>query len=390
MKISYIIISYHYKKGLRMNYNLPLQKALIFIEDNIANDITIEDLASMSGYSLFHFHRMFRSVTGESIMEYIKRKRILYAAGDLMGTASTITDIAQKYDFGSHDVFTRAFRRFLAVTPSEYRKINSKLNKGGSTNQKDKEVLIQMLDYTVYERMKCSNEEKRRCIPLIEFILKLSEKARKNGLLSLEGSDKNHMFFIRKTLELLLDGVEPGYIRHVMMNYIHVGNYEGIELLERILALEGLLAIQAGEHPLLLFQKLLSYLGEEMSQEVEALLVLPYHCDERLIDDFNEKVKNKKPMTAATALLEDPVGKLDKRSLQRMLRDVAIEDIACALKGAGRNTVIRVLQCLPKKSALIIVKELDSNDLINPQSIIESQKRMIEIILKLRSEGEIK
>lgn len=370
-----------------MDYTMPLQKVLIFIEENLGNRITLESLAIESGYSEYHFHRLFQSALGETVMEHIRRKRILYAARDLLSMDSTITDVALKYGFESHDVFTRAFKRFLGVTPSRYREINSHTIHLSRNISKEE---TRMSDYAVYEKMICSNEEKRQCIHLIEFILKLSEKARKSGLLALETFSENQAFFFRKTLELVLGGVEPGNIRNIMLNYILAGNYKGLDLLERVLTLEGLLAIQGGEHPMLLSEKLLSYLGEELSQEVEALILQPYRPQDRFMGDFMENAKHQKPMSISTALLEDPVAKIDNRSLQRILRDVAVEDITFALKGAGGNTIIRILECLPAKTKAVVINGLDTDDLVSPESAVDAQNRIINIILKLRSDGEIK
>lgn len=370
-----------------MKSTMPLQKALIYIERNLENRITLKNLAIESGYSEYHFHRLFQSALGETVMEYIRRKRIFHAAQDLLNMDSTIMDIALKNGFESYDVFTRAFKRFLGVTPSRYRKINShKIPLIKSIPEEE----TRMFDYAVYEKMTCRDEEKRKCIPLIDFILKLSEKARNNGLLALETSAEGHGFFFRKTLELVLGGVEPVNIRNMMSNYILTGNYKGLDLLERVLTLEGLLAIQGGEHPMLLSERLLSWLGEELSQEVEALILKPYRPQEQFVDNFIENVKHKKPMATSTALLEDPVARMDYRSLQRILRDVTVEDITCALMGAGGNTITRILECLPVKTKAVVINGLDTGSLLSPQIIVDAQNRIINTILKLRSDGEIK
>lgn len=105
-----------------MDYYSKIQKSIDYIEDNLKEKITIEDLARISFFSVFHFHRIFHAVVGDPVMEYIRKRRLSNAAQDLLEPSKRITDIAYDYFFNSHDTFTRAFKRLYSISPGEYRK----------------------------------------------------------------------------------------------------------------------------------------------------------------------------------------------------------------------------------------------------------------------------
>lgn len=111
-----------------MDYYSKIQKAIDYIEDNLKEKITIEDLAKISIFSVFHFHRIFHAVVGEPVMEYIRKRRLSNAAQELLDPGKRITDIAYDYFFNSHDTFTRAFRRLYNISPGEYRKNKVQIN----------------------------------------------------------------------------------------------------------------------------------------------------------------------------------------------------------------------------------------------------------------------
>ena len=105
-----------------MDYYSKIQNAIDYIEDHLKEKISIEDLAKVSFFSVFHFHRIFHGVVGEPVMEYIRKRRISSAAQDILDSNKRITDIAYDYFFNSPDTFTRAFKRIYSMSPGEYRK----------------------------------------------------------------------------------------------------------------------------------------------------------------------------------------------------------------------------------------------------------------------------
>lgn len=96
-----------------LNYRKEIEKCIEFIEDHIKEDITIEEIANQSGYSLYHFCRVFSLCKGISVMEYIRGRRLALAATELF-KGRKILDIA--FDYG----FAKAFRKAYGYSPTQY------------------------------------------------------------------------------------------------------------------------------------------------------------------------------------------------------------------------------------------------------------------------------
>lgn len=117
-----------------MNYSIEVQKAIDSIEENLYDDIKLKDIAKKSHLSEFYFHRLFHKITGETVMGYVRKRRLSKAAYDLKNTELNILDIAVKYQFSCGESFARAFKKMYGITPYEYRKSNKTINLYGKIN----------------------------------------------------------------------------------------------------------------------------------------------------------------------------------------------------------------------------------------------------------------
>jgi AraC family transcriptional regulator len=102
-----------------MDYIYALDKALTYIETHLEEEIKLADVANEAGYSLYHFQRVFKGVVGDSLKEYIRKRRITEAAKELTNTNKSIIDIAIKYGYQSREGFSRAFERVFGRNPSQ-------------------------------------------------------------------------------------------------------------------------------------------------------------------------------------------------------------------------------------------------------------------------------
>ncbi len=93
-----------------------------FIESNIKEEITLDKLSKEFCMSPFHFHRIFKKITGESLINYIKLRRLTLASFELIDTKRKIIDIAIDFGFESQSTFTRAFKKHFKTSPNKYRK----------------------------------------------------------------------------------------------------------------------------------------------------------------------------------------------------------------------------------------------------------------------------
>ncbi|MGA9290084.1 MAG: AraC family transcriptional regulator [Anaerobacillus sp.] len=99
-----------------------MNKALKYIEENLTNDIDYKEVARLALSSEYHFRRMFSFLAGISLSEYIRRRRLTFAAFELKDSSAKVIDIAVKYGYNSSDSFARAFQNLHGITPSEARK----------------------------------------------------------------------------------------------------------------------------------------------------------------------------------------------------------------------------------------------------------------------------
>lgn len=109
-----------------MNWSESVSQALAYIEANITQDISANDIAKHVNISTFHFQRGFSLLCGYTITEYIRNRRLSLAAAELAADSHTkIIDTALKYGYDSPDSFTKAFTRLHGVTPSMVQKNNA-------------------------------------------------------------------------------------------------------------------------------------------------------------------------------------------------------------------------------------------------------------------------
>lgn len=103
----------------------PWVERILLVADHIQahldEPLEPETLADIAGFSLHHFHRVFRGMTGESVMGFIRRLRLERAASRLKFGDEPVTSVAFDAGYGSHEAFTRAFRARFGMPPREYR-----------------------------------------------------------------------------------------------------------------------------------------------------------------------------------------------------------------------------------------------------------------------------
>jgi AraC family transcriptional regulator len=107
------------KKTTKDEYLQSIYRVMEYIEANYQENLSLEELASIAKYSKYHFHRIFRSIMGESIYEYIKRVRLSRSANQLY-THTSITSVARESGYETSASFTKAFREYFGCTPTQF------------------------------------------------------------------------------------------------------------------------------------------------------------------------------------------------------------------------------------------------------------------------------
>ncbi|MED2186019.1 AraC family transcriptional regulator [Bacillus wiedmannii] len=114
-------------KQSRNEYLRRIYKVQDYIESHINDSLSIEELADVAGFSKFHFHRIFKGIVDEPLSRYVNRLKLERATNLLTyRTDMTITHIAYHFGFTDSAVFTRTFKNYYGVSPSQYRNDNSK------------------------------------------------------------------------------------------------------------------------------------------------------------------------------------------------------------------------------------------------------------------------
>lgn len=104
------------------DYSNGIQYVLEYIDEHIKDTFTIAELAKISMYSVPHFSRVFKHLTTATPMEYVQKRKLHFAAKELICSRCRIIDVAFEYGYESHDVFSRAFKRIYGITPEFYRR----------------------------------------------------------------------------------------------------------------------------------------------------------------------------------------------------------------------------------------------------------------------------
>jgi AraC family transcriptional regulator len=110
-----------------MTYTLPeirsIQRAVTYIQTELRDDRipSLENVAKAAGVSKFHFHRVFKLITGETCAQTITRLRLAKATAELKQANTSITQAAFAAGYGSGQAFAKAIRRELSTSASEIR-----------------------------------------------------------------------------------------------------------------------------------------------------------------------------------------------------------------------------------------------------------------------------
>lgn len=127
------------KASTKREYNLRINRVIDYIDKNYKSELNLETLAEKANFSAYHFHRIFHTMTGETLNNLIKRIRLEKTANILLHNPYiAISDIAYNSGFSSQAVFARSFKAFFNVSATEFRDNRMKIPKKDNI-KKDKE-----------------------------------------------------------------------------------------------------------------------------------------------------------------------------------------------------------------------------------------------------------
>lgn len=103
------------------DYAARIRRVLEYIYDNLDGDLSLDRLAEEACMSRFHWHRVFRAMTGETLAEATRRLRLLKAANALVNQDTSLAEIAKAYGYPNTAAFSRAFSAAYSMPPGEFR-----------------------------------------------------------------------------------------------------------------------------------------------------------------------------------------------------------------------------------------------------------------------------
>ncbi len=95
--------------------------AVAYLQAHLDEELDLQLLAAIAGFSPFHFHRTFHAVVGETVSQHVRRLRLEQAALRLRTTDVAVTTVALDAGYETHTAFAKAFRQMYGVSPSEWR-----------------------------------------------------------------------------------------------------------------------------------------------------------------------------------------------------------------------------------------------------------------------------
>jgi AraC family transcriptional regulator len=133
------------KPTTKLTYARRIANVTDYIADHLDAPLELETLAAVAHFSPWHFHRLYRETTGETLGETVRRLRLHRAAGELLRGSAALERIARRAGYGSLAAFSRAFAADYGLPPGEYRKRGGL---GPAAQQRDQGDL-QMYEVTV-------------------------------------------------------------------------------------------------------------------------------------------------------------------------------------------------------------------------------------------------
>jgi AraC family transcriptional regulator len=104
-----------------MSVIAELNRVVEYVEAHLADEIDLDGVVSALGMTEYHLRRMFSSLTGMPLSEYIRRRRMALAAGDVIA-GDGLLEIAVRYGYSSTEAFGRAFRSVHGSSPGDVRR----------------------------------------------------------------------------------------------------------------------------------------------------------------------------------------------------------------------------------------------------------------------------
>lgn len=128
-----------------------VNQSLRYIEERLEQQVTLEEVAVNAGYSEFHFSRIFKSIMGMTVMEYVTNRKLIKASEEIL-QGKKIIEVAMEYGWQSHSGFTKAFKKQFGFYPTLLRAMMAELGSYGGSAM-NHVFLYQTEEHTTKEQL---------------------------------------------------------------------------------------------------------------------------------------------------------------------------------------------------------------------------------------------
>lgn len=111
-------------QSIEADYLKRINLVFEFIDGHLESNINLTDVAEVASFSPFHFHRVFKFMTGETLNQYIVRQRIEKSALRLLHETLSVSEIAHIYGFSDGAAYSKTFKKYFGVSPSTFKEQN--------------------------------------------------------------------------------------------------------------------------------------------------------------------------------------------------------------------------------------------------------------------------
>lgn len=197
-----------------MNFEY-LNKMIEYIEENLTEDIEYKNLAKIVGISVNSLQRIFVFITGITISEYIKNRRLSKAFEDIKNSNMKIIDIASKYKYNSNISFNRSFKKAFQMTPTQCRQEDVQYKQFPIINFKNEDRYNQLnyeIKYLSEKEIYFYKTENNKPIDSLYKIRELYNYLKENGIHEkLKEEEQYAISYFKNGLKNYLVGSETKY-----------------------------------------------------------------------------------------------------------------------------------------------------------------------------------
>jgi AraC family transcriptional regulator len=111
-----------------MQHYKVIEKALVYIEDNLDQSLSLDSVSDAFHMSKYYFHRLFSAIMGCSLNQYILARRLNASLKLIQESNISLTDLAYQFNFGTPSSFSRAFKNQYGISPNSIRKNGSTID----------------------------------------------------------------------------------------------------------------------------------------------------------------------------------------------------------------------------------------------------------------------